>query len=454
MNGIAITFVVANAIALMFLPRRLAPLPLLVGTCYMTLGQGFEAGPFSFTVIRMLVAAGFLRVLLRGERLQERINGMDWLMLLWAFWALCSSLFHQDVPAALVNRLGLVYNACGIYFLLRIFCQSLDDVAGLCRVTAILLVPLAVEMVYESLTAHNLFSLLGRVPETPVLREGRVRAQGPFAHSILAGTIGAVCLPFVIALWRTRRKEALAGISACLIMIVTSTSSGPILSAVAAVGALFMWRYRRRMRFVLWMSVIGYLCLDAVMKVPAYFLIARIDLAGGSKGWHRTRLIQSAFEHLSEWWAGGTDYTRHWMPTGVSWSPDHTDITNHYLHMGVIGGLPLMLLFIGLLVKGFASVGRIVRQRNDLEPASLFMIWALGSSLFAHAATFLSVAYFDQSFVFLYLTLAIIGSAWSVTMTARETAATADMHQRRQMESRRVNALTLPARRNAAPSRS
>jgi hypothetical protein len=147
------------------------------------------------------------------------------------------------------------------------------------------------------------------------------------------------------------------------------------------------------------------------MNDPAYYILARIDLAGGSTGWHRARLIQSALEFLPEWWLAGTDYTRHWMPTGVSWSVDHTDITNHYLKMGVLGGLPLMLLFIAVLAKGFSFVGQTPRQMPELSQQSRFMLWALGASLFAHAATIISVSYFDQSFMFLYVTLAAISSA-------------------------------------------
>jgi len=84
------------------------------------------------------------------------------------------------------------------------------------------------------------------------------------------------------------------------------------------------------------------------------------------------------------------------------------DITNHYLRMDVDGGLPLMLLFIAILAKGFSYVGRTLRQIPESSPQSRFMIWALGASLFAHAATFI--------FVFIYLTLAAVGSVWSGTV--------------------------------------
>jgi hypothetical protein len=419
MNSFATAFVLANMALLLLLPRRWAPLPLLVGACYMTLGPGTQLGPFTFTVVRMLVAAGVARAIIRGERLAGGMNGLDRMMLVWAGWALVSSVFRKDPLDALVFRLGLVYNTCGIYFLVRVFCQSLNDVVGLCRVTAILLVPVAVEMLYEKATVHNLFSALGGISEIPSIREGRIRAQGPFAHSILAGTVGAVSLPLMVGLWQRHRKEALIGIVTCLVIVFASASSGPIMSALVAIGALFMWRFRERMSIVRWLAVLGYIGLDLIMKAPAYYLIRRIDLTGGSTGYHRARLMESAFQHLNEWWLAGTDYTRHWMPTGVSWSPDHVDITNHYIKLGVIGGLPLMLLFIVVLAKGFSYVGRMLQQSADLPWESQLMIWALGASLFAHAATCISVSYFDQSFLFLYLTLAAIGSARSMSVTAR-----------------------------------
>ena len=410
MNPFAISFLLINSIALLRLPRRWAPLPLLVGACYMTLDQGIELGSFHFPVVRMLLAVGLIRVIIRGERLVGRMNSLDWLMVVWAVWGLISSFFHRDVSGVLVNHLGLVYNACVIYFLLRVFCQSLDDVLMLCRITAILLIPLSIIILFEKMTGHNLFSVFGGVPEISEIRLGKIRAQGPFAHSILAGTVGAVCLPLMIGLWQQQRKTAVVGILACFSMVFTSGSSGPIMSAAAAIGALFMWRYRHRTRLVRWLAVFGYICVDLSMKAPAYYLLQRIDIAGGSTGWHRAQLIESAINHLSEWWIAGTDYTRHWMPTGVPWSPDQTDITNYYLQMGVYGGLPLMLLFIAILAKGFSYVGQTLRQMPESSPQSRFMVWALGAMLFAHAATFISVSYFDQSFVFIYLTLAAISS--------------------------------------------
>jgi len=408
MEQVTVVFLILASIVLLCAPRRWAALPFLMAACYITVGQVIKVGPFHFTAIRILVAVGALRLILRGERPAGGLNGLDWLVILWGITAICVSPFHKDPQATLINHLGRAYDTLGIYFLMRCFFRTPEEVRGLISIIAILLVPVAIEMLQEQMTHRNLFSFFGGVGEVPAFREGHFRSQGPFRHSILAGTVGAVCLPLMAAIWRSSPMSARLGVAACLTMVVTSFSSGPVMSLVYGVFALILWRWRQYTREMLIAAVLGYILLDLVMKAPAYYLIARIDITGGSTGWHRAKLIDSAMEHLHEWWLFGTDYTRHWMPTGVSWSPDHTDITNHYIHMGVLGGLPLMGLFILQLWRGFKCVGGVVRSHPSKDVQ--FLAWSLGSALFAHAVTCVGVSYFDQSFLFLYLNLAMISS--------------------------------------------
>jgi hypothetical protein len=408
LTGIGAVFLLINVLMILILPKRWAAMPLLVAACYMPLGQGIQIGPFHFPVLRLIILSGILRVISRNERPANGLNGMDRLFIAWSLWALVSSFFHNDPSSTLVFNLGLIFNVCGIFFLFRTFCENQENVIQFCRITIIVLLVVSVEMIYEQLASHNLFSLFGGIREIPDVRDGRTRAQGPFAHSILAGTVGAVCLPFTVGLWQQFRLLSIAGILACIIIIIASASSGPLMSGIFAIGALFLWPYRHLMKMIKRAAILGYIVAELVMKAPAYYVLAHIDLTGSSTGWHRARLIESTIEHFNEWWLGGTDITRHWMPTGVSWSEDHTDITNHYIQMGVFGGLPLMLLFIATLWSGFSFVGKATNNDSGLSGESKFFSWTLGSSLFAHAATMVSVAYFDQSFIFIYFDLAAV----------------------------------------------
>ncbi len=412
LNGYSVAFFITNAILIFKLPRKWALLPILVSACYMTRAQGIIIGPLHFSIIRLMLLLGFLRALIREKRLMISLNVLDRLVLVWAIWILISSIFHNDFSGALVYRLGLFYDVCGIYFLVRIFCQSKQEVVQLFKIIAIILVPVAAEMLYEKIAEHNIFSIFGGVDEIPYIRLGKARASGPFSHAILAGTVGAICFPITVSLWKIDRKISFIGSLASLIMIYASTSSGPILSALAGISALIMWRVRQKTKIILWFIIIGYISLDIFMNDPAYYIMARIDITGGSTGWHRAKLIQSSIEHISEWWIGGTDYTRHWMHIGLATNPNHADITNHYIQMGVWGGLPLMILFISQLIQGFSYVAKTLKRWSEMHiPVRYqFAMWALGASLFAASVTGLSISYFDQSYIFLYIPLAAISS--------------------------------------------
>ena len=104
MNIVGIIFLVACGAMLFSLPRRLAPFPLLLSAMYMGINEQLEIGPAHFTVNRLLVMIGTVRVLSKGERIFGGLNTLDRLMIAWAAWAVVSSLFH--VAGALIFRLS------------------------------------------------------------------------------------------------------------------------------------------------------------------------------------------------------------------------------------------------------------------------------------------------------------------------------------------------------------
>lgn len=426
MTIVAVIFALVAAVFLFRLPKDWAALPLLAGAGYMPLGQNIEIGPLHFTVIRILVAVGFARVMSRGERIEGGLNKLDRMFLVWGGCAAVSSFFHEEFASSLISRLGMVYDSAGLYFLFRVFIQGPASVLNISRIAIFVLAPVALEMVVEGMTGRNSFSFFGGVDAISEIRNGKIRAQGPFSHSILAGTVGAVCWPLVIPFWKTNRKLAILGFVTCGAIVLASKSSGPIMTTMFIVGGLCAWKVKEHTRAIRWGALLMIITLHLVMKAPVYYLLARIDLTGSSTGWHRAELIHASITHLNEWWFAGTDYTRHWMPTGVNWNPNHTDITNHYIKMGVVGGLPLMFAFIGILVVGFSSVGKALRNAKEAPLAQRFLIWTLGAILLGHSLTFMSICYFDQSIVFLLLVLAAIGSLFSKRAVVKQSSVQKD----------------------------
>jgi len=416
MNPIALLFFLICAAVMIAAPRKWVPVPLLLGCTYMTLGQGIEVGPISLPIYRMLLLVGVIRVISKGELLPGGFNLIDKLMIVWSTWVVFASFFHDPERAGPIYACGVAFDQTLIYFLIRTWCADLEEVGEVIRIVALLMVPIAIEMMVEQLTGRNSFAIFGGVPDYVMMREGKLRAQGPFRHPILAGTVGATCIPLFIGIIKRHRSEAIAGISAGIVIVFSSASSGPVMSLLAGAGALVLWRFKYHLKTLRGCAVMLYIVLMLVMAKPPYYLISRIDISGGSTGWHRAFLIEQTFSHLSEWWLVGTDETRHWMPNqGIGRDPHHTDITNYYIGHGVTGGLPAMLLVILMLLVAFRWVGQIHDLRLEKWPSQSFTIWCFGACLFSHAATSISVAYFDQSMVYFWMSVAVISSTYSIT---------------------------------------
>lgn len=408
MDGISLLITLILGAFLIALPRHLAAIPLLMGASYVTRTPVLEIGPASLTEMRILVVIGIIRVLSRGERVAHGLYYVDILFITWAALLVGTSFFHTY--SSWVLRVGMVWNDLGCYFLFRVFIRDVNDIQGIFRALCVILVPVAILMLLEKATDTNLFSIMGDVHEIADIRHGHVRARGPFNHPILAGTVGATCFPMALYLWHKSRLRSLMGLFAGGGIVFASTSSGPIMMLGFILFSLVLWNICEYLRTILWCGLAGVVLLDAIMKDPVYFLVARIDLSGGSTGWHRARLIQSSIEHIDEWWLLGTDYTRHWMPTGILANSIHTDITNHLLTMGVMGGLPLMFAFIMVLVAAFRAVGRSLHNHAQVQTKYHFLIWMLGAILAGHVWNFFSIVLYDQSITFLYLILASIGA--------------------------------------------
>ena len=392
-------------------PRRWAPLPLLLGCSYLTMGQVITIGPFNFHLFRVLLGFGIARVIIRNERIKGGLNNIDKLVIAWGAWVLLASLFHKFTPGSgLVFSLGAVYNATLPYFLFRAWCRSRQEVEFLVCAIAIILVPVAIAMWLELSNLHNPFAIFGGVTEIPIIREGRVRASGPFLHPILAGSVGATCFPLMVSLWRSYRLYALLGGLACFLMVAASASSGPLMSLFLGILALCMWWFRPITRYAIRALVLAYILLSFFMSRPPYYLLSRIDLTGGSTGWHRSALIEGFLAHFHEWWAYGTDRTQHWLPFAAGPSPEHTDVTNAYIAYAIVAGLPALLLILAILWRAFNWVGTIATARAGITTQDKLVAWCLGSALFAHATTMLSVVYFDQSQVFFWATVSMISS--------------------------------------------
>lgn len=419
MSSLAAVYLGVLGVWLLFASRRSVAIPFLGIAFLLTPSLRVDLGPFSFTAVRILVFLTCIRAAVKGEFRSMRWTTMEKWMVAFVAWAAFSSVFHKDVADALVYRLGLCINFAGVYFSVRVLFRTRDEIEGFLKALALMLVGVALSMSVEQLIRQNPLAVLGGVPWAGLERAGRFRSQGPFAHAILAGTVGGTCVASCLALYPRNRLLSVLGVCGGTIMALASASSGAIMALFVAVVSIAVWRWRAYMHVAKIAAVALYVVLEIVMNRPAYFVITQFNITGSSTGWHRAELIRSSIEHFGEWWLGGTDYTRHWMATGVNFSPDHADITNHYLGYGVHGGMPLLILLVLIIRTGLRMAGDVARN-SAFDDGRDWVAWALGCALFGHAVAFISVAYFDQSLVMPVSTLALLASLHTETMEVEE----------------------------------
>jgi hypothetical protein len=395
------------------LPRRSAFLPVIIAGCYMTLGQALVVWGLDFHLMRILILFGVVRVIVRRELSDIQLTPIDGVLATWLLVSTFLYVLFDGTHVSLIGRLGDAYNAAGLYLLVRASVRTLDDAVFVTRLCAIVIVPLSVLFILEGVTGRNPFAVLGGVSMFSEVRNGRVRAQGPFLHSILAGTFGATAWPVFAGLWvygKGNRLLATFAILAAIVIVVASGSSGPLMALVVSALALICWVCRKLTRPMRWGLVLGIFSLHLVMNAPVWFLITRISDVTGGGGWYRAALIDAAVNHFDEWWLIGTGFTAHWMPTGILADKNSADIVNEFIAQGVKGGLISLLLFVWLIVMCFKTVGNAMRITPDDSWRQRFLIWSMGCALVAHIASFFSVSYFDQITIYWYLLIGMIAA--------------------------------------------
>ncbi len=413
LNPVVAVVLLLAGLLIFFLPQKKAIIPFLVFSVVIPLDQVIVIAGLHFPVLRILLLFAMVRILLiRGQGSREffagGMNRIDMAVIaLSIVTAVAGVLLFQD-DGAVIFQLGQLYSVFCTYVVFRCLVRDRDDVYRVIRVFAWIAFALALEMAYERIGGTNLYAKLGGARAgyyaTLWVRDGKIRATGPFGVSILAGTFGAVLVPLFLGLWLTERKQravALLGAISATVMTVACNSSTPVAGYLAGLVGLALWPFRRATRLIRWAIVIVLVSLHMVMKAPVWSLIARIDITGGSSGDHRYQLINQTILHFWDWWLIGT-------ASNASWGWDMWDTANQYVSSAVSSGLPGLILFIAVIVYGFKYVGRARRNAPDKKEALFF--WALGSALLAHTVSFVGISYWDQTILAWYALLAMISA--------------------------------------------
>jgi hypothetical protein len=400
------------ALLIFLLPRRWAFASMLVLACFISPAQRVMVVGVNMDFPRLLMLAGWLRLLVRRELRRLDWNAVDsWLVAFAVLGLVAYTYLYLDV-AAFKYRIGWMMDVVGFYFLFRFLFHGDPDPKRVGAVFALLSLPIAVCFAIEFETHHNLFAAFGGVAPITWVRDGRLRCQGPFAHPIIAGVFWASALPIVMSCWAAGgrwRLLAVLGFAGSTLIILASNSSTSVGALAAALIVMMAYPVRGWMRPIRWATVLTLFALHMVMKAPVWHLISRLSAFDSSTGWHRFFVIDQSLRHIGEWWLAGVKST---------WTWDVEDITNEYVMVGIEGGVFTLICFNLMVWYAFMEAGKRMKLvfRDRVQS---WISWGLGCSLFVHCTNFIGLCYFGQARLEWYLALALIASqsSWPAART-------------------------------------
>lgn len=380
-------------------PRKYVIVPLLLCTFLVPRGQEVMVAGAHLYVRLILALAGFVRVAKDRFLIAGGLNSVDKIVIVWACYRVFAAIV-TNWPVGASEQMALLLSVLCGYFLLRYLIQTEDDVVRAAKTLAVIALILGISMVLERRLMVNLFGYyLGGSPTGPEIRNGAARAQATFGHSILAGCFGGTLVPLFVWLWSKKaRAAAVAGIVGSSMMVITANSSTPLLAYMAGVLGLVLWPIRRKMRVLRWAIVILIVGLAIGMNAPVWYIIAHINVVGGSGGYDRAFLLDTCAQHFKDWWLIGTNQNG-------NWGYDMWDQSDQFVAEAEIGGIVVLVCFIAIITKCFSRLGTM---RRRVRPKQQWLLWCLGSIMLANIFAFFGVAYWDNTQVWWFAFLAMI----------------------------------------------
>jgi hypothetical protein len=443
LHPVVLVAMLVTIVLVLVLPRKYVVIPFLVMSFLVPRGQQIYYAGVHILVGRIIILAALTRMVASigsyKRLLPGGVSSIDLTFMLWVFYHAFAFIVLYQEMGAVVNQVGMLWDFAGAFLVWRFLIRDKQDIDRTIKTFAIVVMVLAIFMTVEKIRDINVFGYLGGgVSVTPGVREGAIRSQGPFAHALLAGTFGAVLLPLFVWLWSKKsRLFAVLGILGSTVITLTSASSTPVMAYAVGVGGLCLWPLRRFTRRFHVGIVVLLVLLQAVMKAPVWFLIARMDLVSGSSGYHRALLVDQFLRHFFDWWLIGTN-------NNFNWGWDMWDTCNQFVQEGENGGLIALLALIALIWICFRKLAK-ARRNCRADRKQEWFYWILTTSLLANVVAFLGISYFDQTRNLWFAVLAMYAAA---TLPSVKKAAAV---QRRAQSSFRYPPPTVPM--NPEPAR-
>jgi len=405
MQGVTLTVALVGSVLVLLLRPPYALAAYIAGLIWYPDYLRITIGTLDISAGRIVVTVLLLRCLCSDEiRKNFRWSRLDTLVALsMVVYVGVYCLANPLLSMAFENRAGFLMDTWLAYMAARFIVTDKETLTSFMKVTAVVLVALAILGVAESATGRFFFLGLKRFRpwRTPLgdetivkARWGLGRANGPFSHSIMFGGCFVMFLPLVWALRHHRGywgKLAYPFSVTAIIGALSSMSSGPWSMLIVTVFCLALEKYKRWAKVVLASFVMLCFVVGAISNRPFYHVLySYADIVGGD--WYqRVKLIDSAIQDFGKWWlagSGGKD---------PGWGARYnapTDTNNEFIKAGIQYGLLGIITLCAVLAEAFRGLIRASRQTENMELKSLY--WAMGCTLAGVIVLWQGVSFFGQ----------------------------------------------------------
>lgn len=391
---------------------------MLVWPEYLRIPLGlFEASAPRFIALILIGQA-----VIRGKHRSITRCGVDWLVLIIWGWTVLATIFADASFSEVYPMIGRGLDTLLMYFVARLYVTSDVDLRALARWLIFVAMVMGALGVIEAITAQSPYSGMTAFREWHWFEKGDEFRLG-FKRAITSTSVhiyfGMSMIVVTGMLWSINKGLSLQrlgslGILMGIFGVLSSMSSGPWLG-LAIMFALGLYQSRPGLiRSSIVFVIFSALFLEIVSNRHFYNLIDYLAL-DSSNAWYRTRLIEVAASHLSEFWlfGVGAKWPHHWG--AILDGRLHIDVVNNFLIVALYGGLPAMLLYV---VSHYLAISYVITFWKSGEASSLRNIaFSLACVLLALDFASMSVGLYGPPLLLSHVLLALIVAVTQMRQT-------------------------------------
>jgi len=369
-------------------------------------------GPVAFSIPRLAALFLMLRLTAKGKHRKIKKNDIDILVVAIWLWIILATVIEGSQISYTTQMIGRGLDTALMYFIARMSFQDESDLKEFYTWLAITAIVMCILGVVESTASYSPYMGLTQfrewhwIDKANSYRLGLLRAKASTSVHIY---FGMFMMMVAGMLWSIRKyvdnkfRYKIVLLSA-FIAALTSMSSGPWLASAFIIIFAQLEKRTKYIKPILITMVIFAVFLEISSNRHFYNLIDYLALNSGT-AWYRTRLLEIAVNNINEYWlfGVGSNMPHHWAQQLDGRL--HIDIVNHFLMIGLYGGLPAMFMYIAIHVKTFKNA--ILARRKYADEKLRSLLFGMLATILALDISSMSVSLFGPPLLLSYILIGI-----------------------------------------------